>query len=60
MNLQIEGWDRAIGAFMLIIKGSFVEGLSNLNEIYNELKSEEESKRLLKIKRESSQAKPKK
>jgi len=56
--LQIEGWDRVVGAFMLIIKGSFEEGLLNLNEIYSELKLEKESKRLLKIKRDSSQGKP--
>ncbi len=42
---------------MLIIKGCFEEGLLNLNEIYSELKSEKESKRLLKIKRDSSQGK---
>lgn len=40
VNLQIEGWDKVVGAFMLIIKGSFEEGLSHLNEINNELKSE--------------------
>jgi hypothetical protein len=55
--LQIEGWQKVVGAFMLIIKGCFEEGLLNLNEIYSELKSEKESKRLLKIKRDSSQGK---
>jgi len=45
---------------MFIIKGSFEEGLINLNEIYSELKLEKDSKRLLKIKRDSSQGKPNK
>jgi len=31
VGLQIEGWGKVVGAFMLIIKGSFEEGLQSLD-----------------------------
>lgn len=30
VGLQLEGWGKVVGAFMLIIKGSFEEGLKSL------------------------------
>jgi hypothetical protein len=39
---------------MLVIKGQYQEGLAHLTKICEQIKSEEENKRVSKIKRDSS------
>jgi len=44
---------------MLVIKGQYEEGLNHLSKICEQIKSIEESKRVFKIKRDSSEDKSK-
>ena len=57
-DIKIEGWGNVIESFMLIIKGHYEDGVSVLSNISNQIKRSEEMKKLQKIKRQSSNSKP--
>lgn len=53
-----KGWANVVESFMTIIKGHYEEGVSVLNEVWTELKGQEQSKRRSKLRKEASQTKP--
>lgn len=57
-SLDLDSWKIIVESFMLIIKGQYDEGVNNLTKICEQMKTTEESKRIFKIKRDSSEDKP--
>lgn len=53
-SVDLPWWRRSVEAFMLIIKGNFELGVSELSAVLTHVKASEEQKRTFKIKRDSS------
>lgn len=58
-GVSLESWSKTVESFMLVIKGQFEEGLAHFSKICEQIKSNEEIKRVFKIKRDSSEEKQK-
>lgn len=55
--MQLEGWGDAVEAFIFIIKGNYDKGIEILTKLYSIIRKSEESKKIMKFKRETSHPK---